>query len=248
MATVTASGLPTIAPLISVSLCPRNTFLCLTYFETGSVLLHLQRHRPGRGRRERLHAHPAGPARWDRGRAGGRAGRRAATGAGRSLIPTTGKTLPDASARSLDRRPDSVTGTYSGSSGLRMLNRHLRQTSPSSRQGGIARISTFIARAVLLEQVIGSAVEQRRWVQSLQNDPAIIRLLSGHEPFLDLMNRLYSVLNGEDATTETRVRTAILSAAFGGAVVHPLVADLDDATLQAELVRTARRLFNLPDE
>ncbi len=104
------------------------------------------------------------------------------------------------------------------------------------------------ARAVLLEQVIGLAVERRRWVQSLQNDPSIIRLLSEHEPFLDLMNRLYSVLNGEDASTETRVRTAILSAAFGGAVVHPLVADLDDETLKVELVRTARRLFNLPDE
>ncbi len=104
------------------------------------------------------------------------------------------------------------------------------------------------ARAVLLEQVIALAVERRRWVQSLQNDPSIIRLLSGHQPFQDQMHRLYSVLNGEDASTETRVRTAILSAAFGGAVVHPLVADLDDETLKAELIRTARRLFNLPDE
>ena len=76
----------------------------------------------------------------------------------------------------------------------------------------------------------------------------MVRVLGEHEPFLDLINRLYSVLNGEDATTETRVRTAILSAVFGGAVVHPLVADLDDATLEAELIRTARRLFDLPDE
>ncbi len=104
------------------------------------------------------------------------------------------------------------------------------------------------ARAVLLEQVVSLAVERRRWVYTLQNDPAMVRVLGEHEPFLDLINRLYSVLNGEDATTETRVRTAILSAAFGGAVVHPLVADLDDATLEAELIRTARRLFDLPDE
>ena len=104
------------------------------------------------------------------------------------------------------------------------------------------------ARAVLLEQVVSLAVERRRWVYALQNDPAMVRVLGEHEPFLDLINRLYSVLNGEDATTETRVRTAILSAAFGGAVVHPLVADLDDATLEAELIRTARRLFDLPDE
>ena len=43
------------------------------------------------------------------------------------------------------------------------------------------------------------------------------------------------------------------SAAFGlrnqlESVVHPSVEDLDDETLKAELLRTARRLFNLPDE
>ncbi|MGH9096562.1 MAG: TetR/AcrR family transcriptional regulator [Acidimicrobiales bacterium] len=115
-------------------------------------------------------------------------------------------------------------------------------------QAAEAEATDAHARAVLLEQVVSLAVERRRWVYALQNDPAMVRVLGAHEPFLELMNRLYSVLNGEDATTETRVRTAILSAAFGGAVVHPLVADLDDATLQAELLRTARRLFDLPDE
>jgi AcrR family transcriptional regulator len=111
-----------------------------------------------------------------------------------------------------------------------------------------AATSDARARALLLEEVIGLAVERRRWVHALQNDPAMIRLLSEHEPFLDLMNRLYCVLGGEHATAETRVRTAILSAAFGGAVVHPLVVDLADETLKAELLRTARRLFDLPDE
>jgi AcrR family transcriptional regulator len=104
------------------------------------------------------------------------------------------------------------------------------------------------ARSVLLEQVIGLAIERRAWVHALQNDPAMIRLLGGHEPFLDLMNRLYAMLNGEDAGTEARVRTAILSVAIGGTVVHPLVADLDDETLRSELLRTARRLFSLPVE
>ena len=37
-----------------------------------------------------------------------------------------------------------VTGTYSGSSSLRMLKRHLQHTSPGSRRGGMARISTFM--------------------------------------------------------------------------------------------------------
>ena len=34
--------------------------------------------------------------------------------------------------------------TYSGSSGVRMLKRHLQHTSPGSLRGGMARISTFM--------------------------------------------------------------------------------------------------------
>ena len=38
----------------------------------------------------------------------------------------------------------SSTGTNSGSDSSRMLNRHLQHTSPGSRRGGIARMSTFM--------------------------------------------------------------------------------------------------------
>jgi AcrR family transcriptional regulator len=101
------------------------------------------------------------------------------------------------------------------------------------------------ARAILLEHVISLAIERRRWVHALQNDPAMIRLLGTHEPLVDLVNRLYAALLGDDVGTSARVRTALLSAAVGAAVVHPLVADLDDDTLRDELLHAARRLFNL---
>jgi hypothetical protein len=39
----------------------------------------------------------------------------------------------------------------------------------------------------------------------------------------------------------------VLSAAIGGAGMHPLVMDLDDATLQYHLTNLARRLFQLPE-
>ena len=42
------------------------------------------------------------------------------------------------------------------------------------------------------------------------------------------------------------VQIAIVSAAIGGAVVHPLLAGLDDETLEAELLQVTRRLFDLP--
>jgi AcrR family transcriptional regulator len=102
------------------------------------------------------------------------------------------------------------------------------------------------ARQTLLTEVINLAVERRRWVQVLQSDPVIIRLLGQHKPFLQLMDRLYGLLLGQDPSTELRVQTALVSAAIGAAVVHPLVADLDDDTLRTELVRVTRRLLAIP--
>ena len=102
------------------------------------------------------------------------------------------------------------------------------------------------ARAVLLTRVIALAVERRRWVRALQGDPVMVRLLGSHEPFLDLIHRVYALLLDQDADRASKVRTAIVSAAIGGAIVHPLVAGLDDKTLRAELMTVTRQLFDLP--
>lgn len=100
-------------------------------------------------------------------------------------------------------------------------------------------------RALLLTRVIDLAVERRRWVSALQGDPVMIRLLGTHPPFVDLMNRVYAMLLGETADAASLVRTAIVSAAIGAAIVHPIVADLDDDTLREELLSVTRRLFEL---
>jgi hypothetical protein len=60
------------------------------------------------------------------------------------------------------------------------------------------------------------------------------------------MDRLYRLLMGQDAGPEARTRAAMLTAAIGGAVMHPLVADLDDDTLRAQLLYLARRFLDLP--
>jgi AcrR family transcriptional regulator len=104
------------------------------------------------------------------------------------------------------------------------------------------------AREALLTWVINLAVERRRLVSVLQFDPVIIRLLAEHEPFQPLIERLYGVLIGDDAGRVSRVQAAMLSAAIGGTVMHPLVADLDDDTLRTELLRLTRRILDLPDE
>ena len=103
--------------------------------------------------------------------------------------------------------------------------------------------SVDAGRQALLTSVITMAVERRRWVQALQNDPVMIRLLATHEPLMEVMTRAYALLLGDEPATSDRVRIAVLSGAIGAAVVHPLVADLDDDTLRRELLTVADRLF-----
>jgi AcrR family transcriptional regulator len=108
-----------------------------------------------------------------------------------------------------------------------------------------AEPSRSAALDVLLTRVIDLAVERRRMVSTLQGDPVIVRLLAEHEPFQDLMERLYRVVIGDDAGAEAAVPAAMMSAAIGGAVIHPLVVGLDDDTLRSELLKLTRRLFGL---
>ena len=46
---------------------------------------------------------------------------------------------------------------------------------------------------------------------------------------------------------DARVRAAMVSAAIGGAVMHPLVADVDDDTLRAELLRLTAELLDVAE-
>jgi AcrR family transcriptional regulator len=103
------------------------------------------------------------------------------------------------------------------------------------------------ARAVLVARMVDLAVERRRMESTLLGDPVIIRFFAHHEPFRRVMSRLYTLLMGDDAGPDARVPAVMLTAAIGGAVMHPLVADLDDDTLRVQLLRLARRFLDLPD-
>jgi AcrR family transcriptional regulator len=98
------------------------------------------------------------------------------------------------------------------------------------------------ARDVLLDRVIDLAVQRRGAASTLQFDPVIVRLLADHEPFQQFIQRLYGVLVN-DTAEDARVSAAMLSGAIAVGVVHPLVADIDDDTLRAQLLRITRRLF-----
>jgi AcrR family transcriptional regulator len=97
----------------------------------------------------------------------------------------------------------------------------------------------------LLTQVIDLAVERRRMVSTLQHDPVIARLLTEYEPFQRFLRRLFRLLLGDDVDARARVRAAMITAAIGGAVDHPLVADLDAETLRNELLDMTRQFLDV---
>jgi len=110
-----------------------------------------------------------------------------------------------------------------------------------------AQVDSVAARKVLLTEVVGMAVERRRWVRALQNDPVMVRLLGEHEPFRNLITRLYAILLNEADDTEARISAALFSGAIAGTVINPLVDDIDDDTLRSVLIHLTARMFKLPD-
>lgn len=107
-----------------------------------------------------------------------------------------------------------------------------------------AHASRRRARDALVTGIVGLAVTGRRRVGSILSDPVVVAHFSHDRAFRDVMRRLGRVL-GQGDGAPARVRVAMLVAAISGAATHPLVADLDDETLQAELERLARRFLGL---
>lgn len=107
-----------------------------------------------------------------------------------------------------------------------------------------AQASRRRARDALVAGIVGLAVTGRRRVGSILGDPVVVAHFSHDSAFRDVMRRLGRLL-GQGDGAPARVRVAMLVAAISGAATHPLVADLDDETLQAELERLARRFLGL---
>jgi hypothetical protein len=98
---------------------------------------------------------------------------------------------------------------------------------------------------VLITEMIDLAVERRRMAGFLQRDPVMLRFLENHEPFRRVMARVNRLLMGGGSHPRARVQAATLAAAIAGAVIHPLVLDLDDESLRSQLLRQVRRVLRL---
>jgi AcrR family transcriptional regulator len=104
------------------------------------------------------------------------------------------------------------------------------------------------ARDALVTRIVDLAVARRRMEATLVGDPVLVRFFAHHEPFRLVLDRLYRLLTAEDAGPDARIKAAMLTAAIGGAVMHPLAADLDDDTLRSQLLHLARRFIDGPGQ
>ena len=102
------------------------------------------------------------------------------------------------------------------------------------------------ARNVLVNGIVELAVDHRRTVGTIMNDPVIVGYFAENPTFREVMYRLRRLLMGDDAGPEARVQTAMLIAAISGAVMHPFVVDLDDDVLREQLQHLTRRFLGLP--
>jgi len=102
------------------------------------------------------------------------------------------------------------------------------------------------AREVLVAAMIDLAVEQRRMASILQRDPVMLRFLEEHEPFRRVMERVNRALMGGASEPRARVLAATLAASIAGAVIHPLVLELDDESLRSQLLKQVRKLLPPP--
>jgi AcrR family transcriptional regulator len=98
-------------------------------------------------------------------------------------------------------------------------------------------------RDALVARIVDVAVVHRRTSSTILNDPVIVGYFAKHEPFRRVMDRLCRVLMDDDTGHQARVSTAMFTAAISGAVMHPLVVGLDDATLRSELLKLTQRLL-----
>lgn len=96
-------------------------------------------------------------------------------------------------------------------------------------------------RQVVLEGIVDLSVDRRRTVNVIVSDPVVLRFFADHDRYLRVVDRLTDLLMGPGSGSHRHLQTAMFMAALSGAVMHPMLADLDDETLRAELLRLARR-------
>jgi AcrR family transcriptional regulator len=104
-----------------------------------------------------------------------------------------------------------------------------------------AQSSRARRRQVLLRGMVDLSVDRRRTVSVILSDPVVLRVFSDDARYLRVVDRLTDLLMGPGEGPHRHLQTAMFMAALSGAVMHPMMAEIDDDTLRSELLRLAGR-------
>ena len=105
-----------------------------------------------------------------------------------------------------------------------------------------AKASPTLQRDALLEGIVDLCVRRRATVSVILSDPVVLRAFATHEQYQSVVDRFTSLLWGPDPAVDGHLRTVMFMAALSGAVMHPLLADLDEELLRSQLLRLAQSI------
>jgi AcrR family transcriptional regulator len=104
-----------------------------------------------------------------------------------------------------------------------------------------------LARDLAVQGLVDLVVDQRQVVATLFRDPEAERMISAHEDFQSLTQRLGTLLLGPEPDVRRRVAVSVLGPGLAHAGLDPQLADVDEAALREELVHLGRTLFAVSD-
>ena len=100
------------------------------------------------------------------------------------------------------------------------------------------------AAEVTVQGLVDLMIDHRKVVAALAQDPEVGRVMESHEELRSLTERLGHLLGTSDPDPRRRVATSVLGAGLATAGTDPLLADIDDDVLRAEILRVCRLLLD----
>ena len=102
------------------------------------------------------------------------------------------------------------------------------------------------AATAALRGLVDLMVSHRKAVAALMRDPEVERIMAAHADLESLVGRLTTLLLGPSPDLRRRIVVSVVGAGVAQAGIDPLLADVDDESLRAELLRLAPALLARP--
>ncbi len=96
---------------------------------------------------------------------------------------------------------------------------------------------------VLLKGLVDIVLENPEIVSMIQSDPAAARVVQDQNLHSDVDRRLTDLLSGPHPDSRTRVASVLFGAGLMLIGHHPLISDIDPATMRRELPRIGRAML-----